>query len=238
MNHFSKNALVTGASVGLGRALAIGLARDGWQLTVDARRPDLLERTRIELARLTTVRTVVGDVADPAHLHALVLAARSLGPIDLVVNNASELGGSPPPRLRDLTPAAARRLFAVNVAGPLELIREVLPALAERAVIVNISSDAAVEHYEGWGGYGASKAALDHLTLTLAAEEPGHTWYAVDPGDLRTAMHQAAFPGEDIRDRPEPDSVVPTLLDLVASGWESGRYRLPELLSRTVMEAS
>lgn len=215
--------------MGLGRALALALAKAGWRLTLDARHPGPLEETRQELAALTSVRAMAGDVADPVHRRELLATAAALGPVDLLVNNTSDLGGSPPPRLRDLDEETVLRLLAVNVAAPQALIRLALPQLAEHAVIVNLSSDAAVEHYEGWGGYAATKAALDHLTLTWAAEEPEHTFYAVDPGDLRTAMHQAAFPGEDISDRPEPESVTPALLRLIGSGLASGRYRAADL---------
>jgi NAD(P)-dependent dehydrogenase (short-subunit alcohol dehydrogenase family) len=229
MTDIPRNALLTGASLGLGRALALALARRGWSLTIDARRPGLLEAARRELAQHTQVQALAGDVADPAHRRSLVDAAAAAGPLDLVVNNASQLGGSPPPRLRDLTAETAARLFAVNVVAPQEFLRLVLPRLSERAVILNVSSDAAVEHYEGWGGYAATKAALDHLTLTWAVEEPQHRWYAVDPGDLRTELHQAAFPGEDITDRPEPETVVPDLVTLIGSGRPSGRYRVQDL---------
>ena len=176
------SALITGASAGLGRALALALARDGWTLTIDARHPEPLERTAAELAALTEVRALPGDVADPAHRAALVAAAAEHGPLDLLVNNASDLGGSPLPALRDLEPAAYERLWRVNVLAPQQLVRAALAALRPGAVVINVSSDAGAEHYETWGGYGSSKAALDHQTLTWAAEEPGFTWYAVDPG--------------------------------------------------------
>jgi NAD(P)-dependent dehydrogenase (short-subunit alcohol dehydrogenase family) len=231
MTDTRRNALITGASLGLGRALAVALAQDGWSLTIDARRSDLLEVTRRELARHTQVQALAGDVTDPAHRRSLVDAAAAGGPVDLVVNNASELGGSPQPRLRDLTAETAARLFAVNVVAPQELLRLALPRLSEHAVVLNLSSDAAVEHYEGWGGYAATKAALDHLTLTWAVEEPQHRWYAVDPGDLRTDLHQSAFPGEDISDRPEPESVAPALVGLIGSGRASGRYRAQDLMA-------
>ncbi len=226
------NALLTGASAGLGRALADALARAGWRLTIDGRDARRLERARLELSELTDVQAVVGDVADPGHRRRLAQTAADWGLIGLLVNNASELGGSPPPRLGDLTHATLERLLAVNLVGPQQLILSAWPSLADSAVIINVTSDAAVEHYEGWGGYAATKAALDHLTLTWAVEAPQHTWYAVDPGDLRTAMHQAAFPGEDISDRPEPASVVPTLMRLVGSGLASGRYRVADLSAR------
>lgn len=227
------NAILTGASSGLGRALARLLADRGYRLTIDARRPEPLEvaRRSISATGVGQVTAIAGDVTDADHRAALVRAAAQHGPIDLLVNNASELGGSPQPALRDLTTDVADRLWRTNVDAPLQLIRTAWPHLAEGAVIMNISSDAAAEHYEGWGGYGATKAALDHLTLTLAAEEPRFTWYAVDPGDMRTPMHQAAYPGEDISDRPVPETVAPLLLDLLASDRPSGRYRASEFVA-------
>jgi NAD(P)-dependent dehydrogenase (short-subunit alcohol dehydrogenase family) len=155
--------------------------------------------------------------------------------LDLVVNNASDLGGSPLPKLRDLEPNAYQQLLRTNVVAPQQLVRAVLPYLQPSAVIINVSSDAGVDHYETWGGYGSSKAALDHQTLTWAAEEPDFTWYSVDPGDMRTAMHQAAFPGEDISDRPEPETVAPTVAALLSSGLPSGRYRAADLAT-TLLE--
>jgi NAD(P)-dependent dehydrogenase (short-subunit alcohol dehydrogenase family) len=223
-----QNAIITGGSAGLGRALARILAQRGWRLTVDGRRPALLADLDAELA-YSDLETVAGDVADAAHRAELVQRAASYGPIDLIVNNASELGGSPQPRLLDLDQQALERVWRVNVLAPLALVQAAWPHLAEHAVIINISSDAAADHYEGWAGYGGSKAALDHQTLTWAAEEPQHRWYAVDPGDMRTAMQQAAFPGEDISDRPEPESIAPTIAELATSGLPSGRYRATEL---------
>jgi NAD(P)-dependent dehydrogenase (short-subunit alcohol dehydrogenase family) len=225
--HTGRTAIVTGASAGLGRALARLLAVDGWRLVIDARRSEPLATVQRELAQLTDITAVPGDVADHDHREALVAAAA--GDIDLLINNASDLGASPLPALRDLTPATRNRLWQVNVDAPLALLQVALPFLAPGAVVINISSDAAVEHYENWGGYGATKAALDHLTLTLAAEEPEYRFYAVDPGDMRTAMHQAAFPGEDISDRPTPESVAPRLVELARSGAPSGRYRAGDL---------
>jgi NAD(P)-dependent dehydrogenase (short-subunit alcohol dehydrogenase family) len=146
-----------------------------------------------------------------------------------VINNASDLGGSPLPRLRDLKADAYEQLLHTNVIAPQQLIRSLLPTLLSHAVIINISSDAGVDHYESWGGYGSSKAALDHQTLTWAAEEPQFTWYSLDPSDMRTAMHQAAFPGEDISDRPEPETVAPIVVALIGSGLPSGRYRSADL---------
>jgi NAD(P)-dependent dehydrogenase (short-subunit alcohol dehydrogenase family) len=218
------HALITGASAGLGRALAVELAKQGWTLTIDARHPETLARVADELSALTRVHAVPGDVADPAHRAALVATAGENGPVDLLVNNASDLGGSPLPRLRDLQTSAYERVWRVNVLAPHQLIQALLPRLRPGAVIVNVSSDAGAEHYEGWGGYGSSKAALDHQTATWAVEEPGFTWYSIDPGDMRTAMHQDAYPGEDISDRPEPESVAPRILEIVTSGRPSGRY--------------
>ena len=223
------SALITGASAGLGRALAFVLARQSWTLTIDARHSGPLERTAAELAALTDVRALPGDVADPAHRTALLAAATESGPLDLLVNNASDLGGSPLPALRDLESGAYERLWLVNVLAPQQLIRAALPHLAPGAVVINLSSDAGAEHYETWGGYGSTKAALDHQTLTWAAEEPAITWYAVDPGDMRTAMHQAAFPGEDISDRPEPETVAPRIATLIRSGRPNGRYVATDL---------
>ena len=225
------NAVVTGGSAGLGRALSLQLCARGYCVTIDARGTETLNAAAAEIRARTgaEVDTVAGDVTHARHRAELVRRAASHGPIDVLVNNASELGGSPPPRLVDLRSEVSQRLWRVNVDAPLQLVRQARPRLAEHAVIMNISSDAAVSHYEGWGGYAATKAALDHQTLTWAAEEPRHTWYAVDPGDLRTAMHQAAFPGEDIGDRPLPESVSGVLVDLIGSGLGSGRYRAADL---------
>jgi NAD(P)-dependent dehydrogenase (short-subunit alcohol dehydrogenase family) len=208
--------------------MARWLVQQGWRVTVDGRRPELLADLDADLANPDLV-TVLGDVADAAHRSELVQRATSYGQIDLIINNASELGGSPLPRLLDLDQNALERVWRVNVMAPLALVQDAWQHLAEHAVIINISSDAAADHYEGWGGYGGSKAALDHQTLTWAAEEPQHRWYAVDPGDMRTAMHQAAFPGEDISDRPEPEMVAPAIAALVTSGLPSGRYRATDL---------
>jgi NAD(P)-dependent dehydrogenase (short-subunit alcohol dehydrogenase family) len=217
-------AIVTGASRGLGLALARSLVQRGWRLVVDAREEAaLLEAT----AALEGVTAVAGDVADPAHRRALVEAA---GPrIDLLVNNASLLGPSPQPALADYPLAELQRVYEVNVLAPLALVQLALPLLAPDGAILNVTSDAAVEAYEGWGGYGSSKAALEQLGAILAAEHPGLRVYTVDPGDMRTQMHQAAFPGEDISDRPPPEESVPGLLALVDGSLPSGRYRAREL---------
>ena len=223
------HALITGASFGLGRAVAFELARRGWDLTIDARHAEPLASTAQALSELTSVRAISGDVGDPSHRAQLVAAAAAAGQLGLVINNASDLGGSPLPKLRDLEPAAYELLLRTNVVAPQQLIRAALPYLEPQAVIINVSSDAGVDHYETWGGYGSSKAALDHQTLTWAAEEPDFTWYSLDPGDMRTAMHQAAFPGEDISDRPEPETVAPIVVALIGSGLQSGRYRAADL---------
>jgi NAD(P)-dependent dehydrogenase (short-subunit alcohol dehydrogenase family) len=219
------NALITGASLGLGRALALELARRGWSLIIDARHAEPLASTAQALSELTSVRAIPGDISNAEHREQLVAAAAGLGKLDLVINNASDLGGSPLPQLRDLDSTAYERVLRTNVVAPQQLIRAVLPHLEPPAVIINVSSDAGVDHYEAWGGYGSSKAALDHQTLTWAAEEPDFTWYSLDPGDMRTAMHQAAYPGEDISDRAEPETVAPIVVALVSSGLPSGRYR-------------
>jgi len=228
-------AIVTGASQGLGRSVSIGLARQGWSLVIDARTPSDLSEVEAELAPEladgASVVAVVGDVTDADHRRRLVAAAGALGGIDLVINNASTLGVSPLPSLAAHPLAALRRVYEVNVIAPVALLQEAL-ALLRRSPdprVVNVTSDAAVEAYEGWGGYGSSKAALDHVSAVLAAEEPTVRVWAVDPGDMRTKMHQDAFAGEDISDRPEPDSVVPALLDLVAGPRPSGRYRAADL---------
>ena len=217
-------ALVTGAGRGLGRALAGALLANGWHVVVDAR------RTAHLAADLPGALVVPGDVTDPAHRDALAAAVDGLGRLDLLVNNASDLGPSPLPPLADVPLAAARRVLETNVLAPLALIQRFLPLLrADGGIVLNVSSDAAVEAYAGWGAYGSSKAALDQLSAVLAAEEPGLAVYAVDPGDMRTEMHQAAFPGEDISDRPEPEAIVPALLRLIATRPPSGRVRAGDL---------
>jgi NAD(P)-dependent dehydrogenase (short-subunit alcohol dehydrogenase family) len=219
-------ALVTGASRGLGAALAEALDRRGWRLVVDGRDPDRLAATVAALPRPDLVTAVPGDVADPDHRATLAGAVGDR--LDLLVNNASELGPTPLPRLADLPPAALERVLAVNTVAPLALVQAVLPAL-ERAggVVLDISSDAAVEAYEGWGGYGASKAALDQLTAVLAVEHPTLRVYAVDPGDMATDMHRAADP--DATGLPDPAAVVPALLRPVDEDLPSGRYRVSSL---------
>ncbi|MGY1621339.1 SDR family NAD(P)-dependent oxidoreductase [Geodermatophilus sp. SYSU D00965] len=222
----TRTALVTGASRGLGAALTQALGRRGWRLVVDGRDPDRLAAAVAALPRPDLVTAVPGDVADPAHRAALAAAVGDR--LDLLVNNASELGPTPLSRLADLPPAALERVLAVNTVAPLALVQAVLPAL-ERAggTVLDISSDAAVEAYEGWGGYGASKAALDLLTAVLAVEHPALHVHAVDPGDMATDMHRAADP--DATGLPAPEDVVPALLRLVDGDSPSGRYRAAEL---------
>ena len=225
-------ALITGASRGLGRAAAQALARRGWSLIVDARRADDLAGA---MRGLADVVTVPGDVTDPGHRAALAAAVGRAGGLDLLVNNASRLGPSPQPLLRDYPLDELGRVYDTNVIAPLALIQLLTAPLAAAAgVIVNVSSDAAVEAYPGWGGYGSAKAALDQLTAVLAAEEPSLRCYAFDPGDMRTDMHQQAFPGEDISDRPEPETVIPALLRLLDERPPSGRYRASDLAAPAV----
>jgi NAD(P)-dependent dehydrogenase (short-subunit alcohol dehydrogenase family) len=231
------HALITGASLGLGRARAFELARRGWNLTIDARHAERLASTSWALSELTSVRAIPGDVADPEHREQLVAAVVAAGRLDLLINNASDLGGSPLPRLGDLEPEAYEQLLRTNVIAPQQLIRALLPLLHPKSVIINVSSDAGIEHYETWGGYGSSKAALDHQTLTWAAEEPDFRWYSLDPGDMRTAMQQAAFPGEDISDRAEPETVAPIVVALIGSHLPSGRYRAAELIATLAARA-
>ncbi len=217
-------AVITGASQGLGHALARALAESGWSVVADARDPARLAAA-VDALPGGPHAGVPGDVTDSWHRGALAASAADLGGADLLVNNASTLGASPLPRLADLDPEVYLRTLEVNVVGPVALAGLLLPQLRERrGRIVNVTSDASVAAYEAWGGYGSSKAALDHASRVLAAEEPDVRVYAVDPGDLRTAMHQAAFPGEDISDRPEPASVVPRLLALVLGDAVSGRH--------------
>ena len=221
-------ALITGASRGLGLATAAELAGRGWTLVVDARRePDLADA----VLGLPGVTAIAGDVASAGHRAALAAEVSRLGPLDLLVNNASTLGPSPLPPLTGYDLGALRRVYETNVLAPLALIQLLAaPLSAAGGTIVDVSSDAAVQAYEGWGGYGSSKAALDQLTAVLAAENPALRCYAFDPGDMRTEMHQQAFPGEDISDRPLPESVAPAFVRLVAERLPSGRYTARELM--------
>jgi NAD(P)-dependent dehydrogenase (short-subunit alcohol dehydrogenase family) len=224
-------AIITGASRGLGLALARALAQRGWSLVLDARGAEDLARAAHELSRHTKVEAIAGDVSDDWHRGALVGAAGSH--IDLLVNNASLLGPSPQPELARYRLSELDRVYRVNVYAPLALVQLALPQIPAGGRIVNVTSDAA-EPYGGWGGYGSSKAALDQLTAILAAEHPALRVYAVDPGDMRTQMHQEAFPGEDISDRPPPEESVPGLLELIEGDLPSGRYRARELVGTEV----
>lgn len=224
-------ALITGASRGLGRALAEALAARRWTLVLDARRGEDLQAVASQLAGRTVVHAIPGDVGHETHRTALAEAVAALGDLELVVNNASYLGPSPLPALLDLSPVELANMLATNVVAPLAVLQAVRDRLAPGAVVVNVSSDAAVEAYPGWGGYGASKAALDHLSAVLAVERPDLRVYAVDPGDMRTDMHQAAFPGEDISDRPAPATVVPGFLRLLDERPPSGRIRVADLMA-------
>lgn len=218
-------ALITGGSAGLGRALASSLVERGWQVVVTGRDERRLAAAARELGPQVTA--LAGDVTDEAHRARLPELVRE--GLDLLVNNASTLGPSPLVPVLELKIDDLRRIWETNVLAPVALIQLLLPFLSRGAAVINVSSDAAVEHYESWGGYAASKASLDHFTLTLAAEQPDVRWWAVDPGDLRTQLHQDAFPDEDISDRPLPESVMPAFLDLIDRKPPSGRYRASEL---------
>lgn len=223
-------AIITGASRGLGLALARALAQRGWALVLDARGAADLERAARELGAITEVAAIPGDVADPAHRCALVRAAGEQ--VDALVNNASVLGPSPQPELANYPLDQLERVYRINVLAPLALAQLVLPRLPDGGRIVNVTSDAALEPYAGWGGYGSSKAALEQLSAILAAEQPAVRIYAVDPGDMRTELHQQAFPGEDISDRSLPDVSVPGLLELLQGELPSGRYVAREVSRR------
>jgi NAD(P)-dependent dehydrogenase (short-subunit alcohol dehydrogenase family) len=214
----------------LGLALARALARREWSLIIDARGAPALEAARDELSRQTRVIAIPGDVTDAAHRRALAEAALSLGGLDLLVNNASVLGPSPQPALLDYPLDALARVYEANVLAPLGLLQALRPTLKPGARVLNITSDAAVEGYAGWGGYGSSKAALDQLSHILAAEQPDWRVYWVDPGDMRTDLHQQAFPGEDISDRPLPEVSVPGLLALLTGDLPCGRYKAREVV--------
>ena len=220
----AKTALITGASRGLGLALAHRLAGDGWTLLIDARGERDLEAARADLADLTRVVAIPGDVTDEDHRRALAGAARDVGGLDALINNASILGPSPQPTLLDYPLDTLEEVYRVNAIAPLALIQTVRDELKPGARILNVTSDAAVEPYEGWGGYGSSKAALEQLSNILAAENPDLRVYRVDPGDMRTRMQQEAFPDEDISDRPPPEESVPGLVELLTSDLPSGRY--------------
>jgi len=233
MTDNGKNAVITGASRGLGLALARGLAAEGWSLVIDARDGQALDAAAVSIRATAgiTVTALAGDITDPAHRAALLRAAEDLGGPDLLVNNAGTLGASPLPALADYPVDELRAAFEVNVLAPVALTQLLLPALRRRGgAVLSVTSDAAVEPYAGWGGYGAAKAALEQASNVLSAEENVVRVWWVDPGDLRTRMHQAAFPGEDISDRPLPGSVVPAFIRLFSERLPSGRYRAAELM--------
>jgi len=227
-----RTAIITGASRGLGLALARRLAEDGWNLIIDARGEEALESTRAELSRTTQVIAIPGDVADEGHLVEISEAAREAGGVDALVNNASILGPSPQPDLLDYPLDVLEEVYRKNVISPLALIQALRDELKPHARIINVTSDAAVEPYEGWGGYGSSKAALEQLSNILAAENPGLRVYRVDPGDMRTRMHQEAFPDDDISDRPLPEESVPGFVELLTGDLPSGRYEARALATK------
>jgi len=233
-------ALITGASRGLGFALAQALAQQGWTLIVDARGAEALKAAQQRLAQEhpeAHIHAYAGDVADPAHREELTRVAQSLGGVDVLVNNASILGPSPQPALLDYPLDVLRQVFEVNLIAPLGLTQKIASYLKPGARILNITSDAGVEAYPGWGGYGSSKAAFEHLSHILAAERPDLRVYWVDPGDMRTDLQQQAFPGEDISDRPPPEESVPGLLALILGALPSGRYQA-RVLAHPAQEAS
>jgi NAD(P)-dependent dehydrogenase (short-subunit alcohol dehydrogenase family) len=228
-----KNALVTGASRGLGLALARQLAQNGWGLIIDGRGKNALDKARAELSSFSNVIAIPGDITTESHRNKLAEAAAQLGGLDAVVNNASTLGPSPQPALLDYPLDVLERVYLTNVIAPLAVIQTLNPHLRPGACILNITSDAGVEAYGGWGGYGSSKAALEHLTHILAEENPSLRIYWVDPGDMRTQMLQEAFPEEDISDRPLPEESVPGLIALLDGQKPSGRYRAHEVAEST-----
>ncbi len=220
-----KTALITGASRGLGLAIAQSLAGKGWNLIINGRNARALLDAQTELAKITHVEAISGDIIDEIHLLQFPERIAKFGSLDLVINNASTLGVSPQPHLLNFPIEKIHTVFHTNVIAPLSVLQKVQSFLKPDAMVINISSDAAVEAYEGWGGYGASKAALDHLTAILGKENPEWKVYAFDPGDMRTQMHQEAFPGEDISDRPSPEEVaLPGILNLIENNMPSGRY--------------
>ncbi|HEX7094719.1 MAG TPA: SDR family oxidoreductase [Acidimicrobiales bacterium] len=226
-------ALVTGGSQGLGRALAERLVASGWAVVIDARRRERLDDAVAALASHGEVVGIAGDVTDPEHRAALVRAVADRGGVDLVVHNASTLGASPLPALDEIDLDVLRRTFEVNVIAPIALQQALRPWLRDGATVVAITSDAAVEAYETWGGYGSSKAALEHASRVLAVEQPDVRVLVVDPGDMQTEMHRDAFPDEDISDRPLPDASADAIVALVDSDVPSGRYRTADVPVRT-----
>ncbi len=225
MERNNRTALITGASRGLGLALARAMAQQGWQLIIDGREPKALEAARAELSHWSQVIAITGNISDAQHRAVLAEVAERKGGIDAVVNNASILGLSPQPPLLDYPLQILEHVYQVNVVASLGVIQALRRALKPSPVIINITSDAGVESYPGWGGYGSSKAALEQLSSVLAAENPDWRVYWVDPGDMRTQMHQEAVPGEDISDRPLPDVSVPGMLAVLEGRLPSGRYQ-------------
>ena len=236
MSHEPKSvrpvAVVTGASQGLGFALAGTLAERGWAVVIDARRRDRLDAAAEQLSPRGTVVAVPGDVTDPSHRAELARAAGELGAVQLLVNNASTLGLSPQPSLSEIGPDTFLRIFEVNVVAPIALVQQLDSVLAPGATVLNITSDAGVEPYEGWGGYGSSKAALEHASRVLAAERADLRVVIVDPGDMRTEMHQDAFPDEDITDREPPEASVPGVISIVEGSQPSGTRQLARAVPR------
>ena len=228
-----RTALITGASRGLGLALARTLADEGWILIIDARGEDDLKSVSTELSERTRVSAIPGDISDPGHRAALAEAAREVGGLDALINNASMLGPSPQPALLDYPLEVLEEVYRKNTISPLALIQILRNDLKHDARVINVTSDAAVEPYEGWGGYGSSKAALEQISNILAAENPDLRVYRVDPGDMRTRMHQEAFPDEDISDRPLPEESVPGFLELITGDLPSGRYGARALAAST-----
>jgi NAD(P)-dependent dehydrogenase (short-subunit alcohol dehydrogenase family) len=231
----TRTALITGASRGFGLALARALAARGWSLIIDARGAEALVAARAELSKLVPVTAISGDIVDPAHRRALAVAARAAGGVDVVINNASYLGPSPQPALLDYPLDVLEQVYRTNTIAPLALLQALRRSLRPGTRIVNVTSDAGVQHYEGWGGYGSSKAALEQWSAILAAEQPNWRIYWVDPGDMRTQMQQEAFPGEDINDRPLPESSVPGVLALIKGDLPSGRYIAREVRAEALV---
>lgn len=226
----TRTAIVTGSSRGFGLATARALAHQGWSLVLDARGTSALREVTEELSRLTAVEGIAGDITDQHHRSELVSAAAQTGRLDLLMNNASMLGPSPQPFLSGYPLDVLRDVYEVNTIAPLALIQASLPLLREsHGTIINVTSDAATQDYSGWGGYGSSKAALNQLSNVLAAEEPAVTVWWFDPGDMNTAMHQEAFPGEDISSVPPPEASVPALLRLLEEKYPSGFHKAHEL---------
>jgi len=228
-NSGERIAIVTGASRGLGRATAKALVTMGWTVIGDARNAHELEDTFDTMG--DGFIAIPGDVSDPDHREQLIKAAVTEGGLDLLVNNASILGPSPQPYLDNYPLEILRDVLEVNLLAPLALIQAALPLLRHRhGTVVSITSDAGHEGYPGWGGYGSSKAALDQMSNILGAEEPGLSIYRFDPGDMNTRMHQEAFPGADISDRPDPEQSVPALIELIEGRPPSGAYRVADFL--------